>query len=77
MVTIAERIQENSRRLNKWLEENPGVELGGGRKRDGKIDGGFVPVLHDMIDGAAYKKLTNAARTAYTLLKRQVKQGGQ
>lgn len=37
----------------------------------------FVPILKEMIRSPAYKKLTNAARTSYTLLKLQCCKYGQ
>ncbi len=41
------------------------------------INGPFVPILKDMIKSPAYKKLTNASRTAYLLLKAQCCKFGQ
>ena len=35
-----------------------------------------MPMLYRMIDSPAYKRLTNASRTAYLLLRRQVKKPG-
>jgi hypothetical protein len=47
-----------------------------GRRRD-KIGEPFTPIVNRMIDSPAYMRLTNAARTAYTLLKRQCNGHGQ
>ena len=47
-------------------------------KRKGKMIGeSFVPVLRHMIESEAFKKLTNASRVAYLLLKSQIKNGDQ
>ena len=48
------------------------------RKRNGnKIKEPFVPILKPMVNSLAFKKLTNAQRVAYLLLKCQCKEAGQ
>jgi hypothetical protein len=49
----------------------------GKRNRSGEIGEAFVPVVKHMIASSAFKKLTNAARVAYLLLKAQVNKRGQ
>ena len=46
-------------------------------KRNNGIGESFVPVVKHMIVSPAFKKLTNASRVAYLLLKAQVNGKGQ
>ena len=72
--------------MKKWLSspweppartERATMAKPGKRNGKNKIEGPFVPILRHMIWCPAYKKLTNPARTAYLLLKAQVKENGQ
>ena len=72
--------------MKKWLSspweppaktERATMAKPGKRSRKNQIEGSFVPVLKHMIKSAAFQKLTNASRTAYLLLKAQVKENGQ
>ena len=49
----------------------------GMRNRKNKIGEPFVPVIKQMIRSPAFKKLSNASRVAYLLLKAQCKESGQ
>jgi len=49
----------------------------GKRNNPGWINEGFVAIPHSMIDSPAYIKLTQPAKTAYTLPKRQKRSGIQ
>ena len=48
-----------------------------GRRKRKTIGEPFVPMLKHMIKSPAYKKLTNASRVAYLLLRTQVNGDGQ
>ena len=49
----------------------------GKRSKKNKIGEPFVPVLKRMINSPAYKRLSNASRVAYLLLKAQCNENGQ
>lgn len=49
----------------------------GKRNRKNKIGEPFVPVIKHMIKSRAFKKLSNASRVAYLLLKAQCNESGQ
>lgn len=47
------------------------------RKQKNQIGEPFAPILKPMVNSPAFKKLSNAARVAYLLLKCQCKESGQ
>jgi hypothetical protein len=49
----------------------------GKRNKKNHIGEPFVPILKPMIQSPAYKKLTNASRVAYLLMKAQCKESNQ
>lgn len=49
----------------------------GKRNKKNRIGEPFAPLLKAMVNSAAYKKLSNPARTAYTLLLCQCNEPGQ